>query len=80
MATRRIVGLLGLPSALYAFGSGVCDLLRLALDAMESQELAVRGTVPDATAGDGSVGTTPTSWWSPILSGTMGAASYCSTS
>ena len=31
VATRRIVGLLGLPYALYAFSSGVCNLLRLAL-------------------------------------------------
>ena len=34
-------------------------LLRLALDAMESQELAARGAIPDTTAGDGSVGPTP---------------------
>ena len=80
MAIQRTVGLLGLPYELYAFSSGVCDLLRLALDAMESQELAARGSVSDATAGDGSVGTTPTSWWSPTLSGTMGAASDCNAS
>ena len=69
------MGLLGLPYALYAVSSWVFDLLRLALDAMESQELAARGAIPDATVGDGSVGTTPTSWWSPTLFRTMGAAS-----
>ena len=37
VATQRIVGLLGLPYAFYTISSRVCDLLRLALDAMESQ-------------------------------------------
>ena len=36
MATLRIVGLLGLFYALYAFKFGIYNLFRLALDAMES--------------------------------------------
>ena len=52
----------GLPYALYAFNNGVFNLLRLTLHAIESQELVGREAVLDAAAGDGSMGTTPSSW------------------
>ena len=69
------MGLLGLPYALYAFSNGVCNLIRLILDAIQSQELVIRGVVLDSDAEDSSMGTTTTSWWFLMLSGTTYAAS-----
>ena len=62
MAKWRIMDLLGLPYALYAFSNEVFNLLRLILHAIESQELVDRGAVLDAAAGDGSMGTTHCLW------------------
>ena len=63
-ATRRVIRVLGLAGALYAFSGEVAQLLWLILAALDSKGLVASGVYWGADAEVSSVGTTSDSWWS----------------